>query len=306
MGFVVGIDLGGTKTLGGIATIDGSIVAEHTVATTQAAGQLPAQLISLIEALASRAGIDREAVAATGIGGAGVPDQHSGGFSMAPNLMLSGDRPLHDELTRALGHPIVLENDVNVAALGELHEGVGRVAADFVFISIGTGVGMGIVADGRLLRGAHGAAGEIGYLPVGTDPLDPAHQRRGPLEEQLAGDALVARYRAASGAALTAPDIFSRAVQGDPHASAAIDEHARWVATAIVAVNAVLDPGIVVLGGGVGARPELLGPVRTWLAALGASSVDVRISELGSQAPVIGAVHLALDAVRLDPKGSSL
>ncbi|MRX42141.1 ROK family protein [Agromyces kandeliae] len=296
-GYVVGIDLGGTKVRAGIAALDASdgpraraALVEAEEATEAGGGRaLVGQIAGLVEGLSAAVSSPVDAVRAIGVGGAGVPAHPHGGFELAPNLGDLASFSLADELRLALGCAVVLENDANVAALGELAAGVGVHHDDFAFISIGTGIGMGLVLDRALVPGAGNAAGEIGYLPFGADPLDPAAHRRGPLEEVVAGDALAARL----GAGASARDVFDLAERGDARAVAAIDEEARWVAHAIAAVAAVVDPGRFVLGGGIGSRPELLAPVRTWLARLGRGDLPVTISELGGAAPVLGALHLA-------------
>ena len=300
--FVVGIDLGGTKIRGGIATTWGAIIADRKVETQ--ADDLIGQIARLVASLCQDADADIGAVVATGIGGAGVPDSVGGTFGKAPNLAGVDGESFAGQLAEVLGHRVVIENDVNVAALGELKYGVGLAHRDFVFVSVGTGIGMGVVSNGMLVRGAHGAAGEIGFLPMGADPFDPRTRRRGALEEVVAGDALTGRYRDATGTVVTAEEVFARAAKGDVAAIATLDEQAKWLATAIVAVDAMLDPHVVVLGGGIGSRADLLLMIRGWLDRLGASAIDVRISELGSRAPVAGAVLLALDAARPSGKGT--
>lgn len=293
---VVGIDLGGTKVRAGIAGVDGAVLNE-LVEPTRRGPELLGQLERLVERLTASVGGAR--VVATAIGGAGVPDDEEGTFSLAPNLGELDDVGLVGELEARLGHPVVIENDVNVAALGELTDGVGRGESSFAFVAVGTGIGVGLVLDGRLWSGASGGAGEVGYLPIGTDPLDPRNQRRGALEEKLAGDVLARRYAEAVGATgeITAHDVFERAGAGDPDALAALDEEARWLAHALVALDAVVDPGLFVLGGGIGGRVELLPPLRTWLARLGRPALRVRVSALGSAAPILGAVRLAIDTL---------
>lgn len=300
--YVVGVDLGGTKIRGGIATSSGAIIAERKVETQ--ADDLIGQIARLVESLCQDADADINHVVATGIGGAGVPDSGGESFGKAPNLSGVDGASFAGQLAHMLGHPVMIENDVNVAALGELKYGVGLTHQDFVFISVGTGIGMGVVSNGRLVRGAHGAAGEIGFLPMGADPFDPRTRRRGAFEEVVAGDALTGRYHHATGTVVTAEEVFARAAQGDAAAIATLDEQAKWLATAIVAVDAILDPQVVVLGGGIGSRADLLEVIRGWLDRLGAPAIDVRISELGSRAPVAGAVLLALDAARPSGKGT--
>lgn len=303
--YVVGVDLGGTKIRAGLANGEGSILAERTALTNRSGAGVATQIAGLVRQLGQDARVGPELITATGIGGAGVPDFDHNGFSRAPNLDLMGGNDFKGSLAHALGHLVVIENDVNVAALGELHYGIGRQHRDFVCISIGTGIGMGIVVGGRLVRGAHGAAGEIGNLPIGADPFDPVNHRRGPLEEVLAGDSLAKRYSEATGRAASAETVFDRALGGDQDAVSSIDVEAQWLAQAIVAVNAVLDTEAVVLTGGIGGRRELVTRTTHWLGRLGLSNLTVVESTLGPKGPIAGAVRLALDAIRNEPKGNA-
>lgn len=293
--YVVGVDLGGTKVSAGIADGTGTILAQRTVATNAGGVRVVEQIAWLVEKLSGDVSAKAEQITATGIGVAGVPDNSGNGLAQAPNLSALRNVSLGAALTERLRHPVVIENDVNISALGELHYGVGLAHSDFVFVSVGTGIGMGIVADGRLVRGSSGAAGEIGYLPFGTDALAPENHVRGPLEEAVAGDTLDSRYHAASGRRLSTREIFTQAREGDAEAISAIDTESRWVAAALVAVKAVLDPEVFVIGGGIGSRKELLPYIQTWLMRHG-SSLNIRTSELGHRAPVAGAVWLALEA----------
>lgn len=303
--YVVGVDLGGTKIRAGLASMDGSILTDLTVRTNRSGAEVKRQLVEITYQLSRDAGVAPGSIVATGIGGAGVPDLNEDGFSRAPNLALMDRHGFKASLVGALGHLVVLENDVNVAAVGELHCGVGRRHRNFVCISVGTGVGMGIVVDGRLMRGAHSAAGEIGYLPIGEDPLDPANHRRGPLEEVLAGDRLVQRFTDATGRSADSEAVFERAIAGDEEARMTIDVEAKWLAHAILAVNAVLDTEVVVLTGGIGGRPELVRATTDWLATLGSTRPPVIQSSLGADAPIIGAVRLALDAIQDETRGDA-
>lgn len=297
--FAVGIDLGGTKVRGGIAGLDGTVHQVLTRPTPAEGGRaLVARLLALVRELTSAVGSDSAHVVATVIGGAGVPDGAGAHFHQAPNLGDLDGFNLAEEVAAELGHPVVLENDVNIAAIGELHAGAGTEHDSFAFVSVGTGIGVGLILGRRLWTGANGGAGEIGYIPMGTDPLDPANQRRGPLEEVVAGESIARRVASRTGeAGLDAAAVFDRAADGDRTAVASLDEEAKWLAHALVAVDAVVDPGLFVLGGGIGTRPELLGPIRRWLHRLGRGEIQLRISELGADAPIVGAVQLAIDSV---------
>lgn len=287
----IGIDLGGTKTHIGIAPVteDPSVpialAAERVVPTPRAGGaELCDVIVATVVELMRQT--DARELAGIGIGGAGVP-QPDGGFSAAPNL---GDTAfdIASALSDRLGAPVEVDNDANVAALGEL-VALGDQRASFGYVAVGTGIGMGLILDGALIRGASLAAGEIGYIPLGTDPLDPANHRRGALEEAVAGDVLASRDAGAS----TVREVFQRAAAGVPEAREALDAQARWIAHALATVIAVVDPGAFVLGGGIGSREELHAPIQHWLERLGYPDVPVRISSLGSAGAVLGAIELA-------------
>ncbi|SDY99961.1 Sugar kinase of the NBD/HSP70 family, may contain an N-terminal HTH domain [Micromonospora pattaloongensis] len=293
-GYVAGVDLGGTKVRAALADLTGRILVEEAVGTDPRGGAaVTAQIATLVRELAHAAGVAWSDVRTTAVGIPGAHNPTTGAVELAPNVAGFADVDVHDDLVRRLGHAVVLDNDVNMAAFGEQWVGGGRNHRDFVFVAVGTGIGMGIVADGQLIRGATGAAGEICYLPIGTDPFDPANQARGALEEAVAGASLAARYAAASGEETTVPDVFDRAAAGDARARAALDDEARYIALAVVSVAAVLDPEAVVLGGGIGSRAELLEPVRRWVAALRTGGPIVKTSQLGHRAGLIGAVAAA-------------
>jgi glucokinase len=300
-GFVVGVDLGGTKISAALGDFGGAVLGESTVPTDPRGGH------HVIEQIAGRArdlvraeGASFARVSCLALGSPGALDRRTGVMAFAPNIPSFGELDVARELAARLGVAVVVENDVNVAVLGEQWAGWGRGLSDFVLVSVGTGIGMGIVLGGELRTGATGAAGEIGYLPLGTDPFDPANQARGALEEAAGGEGLARRYGAARGGLSgeadrrRVPEIFVAAAAGDPEAAAALHEEARLVALAVLSVTAVLDPEVVVLGGGIGARRELLAPVRDWVARLTPRPVRVRTSALGDRAGVLGAVAVAL------------
>jgi predicted NBD/HSP70 family sugar kinase len=303
---VVGVDLGGTRIRAGIAGLDGIVMAHRDTSTSVVGGRdLLAQIAELVDGLCEAIGRDSADVEATCIGGAGVPDAATGQFLLAPNLGELSTFSFIRELSHVLGHAVTLENDVNVAAIGELHEGIGREHDCFAFISVGTGIGMGLIIDRKLVAGVSGGAGEIGFLPFGADPVDPQNHRRGALEEVVAGDAISGRYaNATDTGAASARLVFDRAAEGDSAATESLDDEAKWLAHAISAVIAIVDPGPIVLGGGIGSRQELIAPIRRWLSLLGRGTADVRTSELGERAPIVGAVRSAIEALSLPRKGA--
>ena len=307
MGVVVGVDLGGTKLSAALADLDGTVLRERTVPTDPLGGrQVIGQIVGLARELAEAEGLEPDSLRALALGSPGALDRTTGVMAFAPNIPSFGDLDVAKEITAELGVDVVVDNDVNTAALGEQWAGHGRDRSDFVFIAVGTGIGMGVVIGGVLRGGANGAAGEIAYLPLGTDPFDRANQVKGALEEAAGGEGLARRYALHSGPAPETrtgsqsalrhgvPEIFAAAAAGDARAAAVLDEEARLIALTIRTVTAVLDPELAVLGGGIGSRVELLEPVREWLGALTDQPVPVVVSELGPRAGLLGAVALAL------------
>jgi predicted NBD/HSP70 family sugar kinase len=171
-----------------------------------------------------------------------------------------------------------------------------------VFIAIGAGVGMGIIIGDELVRGAHGAAGEICYLPLVGDPFNPRHRLHGGLEDEIAAAGIVAAYnerRAADDPELSsAHAVFELAATGHANARSVVDHVASRLGTAIATVCAILDPELVVLGGGIGASPLLLRPVRGAAAILVPITARIETSLLGERAALQGAIAVALNAAR--------
>ena len=201
-------------------------------------------------------------------------------------------------LRARLGIDIAIENDVNLAAIGEHWRGNSRKARTFAFIALGTGIGMGIFANGHLIRGARGAAGEVAYLPLGGDPYDARGQRLGTLEtarrQRRHHRALHARSAARAGS--TVRDVFDR-LETDEAARVTIDEVGRIVTTAILAVHSILDPELIIMGGSIGARPELKLRIDAHLGRCTREPVRIELSALGNRATLIGAIGGAIDQV---------
>lgn len=306
--YVVGIDLGGTKVAAAIADLSGRIVAEREEPTSQDGGDaVVRQLAALAKAVARDAGVAWSRVDAVAVGSPGVvaPD---GTVDLASNIAGLGSTRLGDELRRALRVPVTLENDVNLAAVGELHAGVARHCSTFVLLALGTGVGAGIVVDGRLVRGTRGGGGEVAFLPIGADPASADARRRGALETAVSGsgvqamlrDELARRNGTARSTLQRSSDaraVFAAAAAGDPVGVAVVDRHAAVVAQALLALAALIDPELVVLGGGIGANSTLLAPVRRAVERLVPWPLRVETSALGPRAGLVGAVHLALSTL---------
>lgn len=298
MSYYCGIDLGGTKILGALAR-EGTIVAEGTRVTHGNPGGVAKAISHLVEELCDLAGIAPDDVTVTAVGAPGVP-QPDGGLLQAPNLG-GEDLSLTVGLANALGHRVVVENDVNAAAVGEIAK---INLDDFAFIAVGTGIGMGVISRGEILHGTHRAAGEIGYLPFGSDPLDPANHHNGPLEEIVSGFGIEKQFRLATGHQREAREIFQLAAAAPTGPANDVLERAAYdAARAIVSVCAILDPSAVVLGGGIGSREDFRLRIVRWLSALGHPEVDLRLSLLGVRATLVGALAIASRELESNQEG---
>jgi predicted NBD/HSP70 family sugar kinase len=301
-GWVVGVDIGRNWVRAAIADIAGNVLVrrdEH--AKVRSAHTLIGQIGTIARRLASEAGVKWSQVTHTTLGSPGVFDPAHGYVAMAPNLPGWGRTGLVQAVREELGTKVTFENDVNLAALAERAHGLGRNVQNFVFLSIGTGIGMALVIEGQLYRGAHGAAGEVAYMPLGKgDPRDPANRRRGAFEE-AAGAAGIVRNARKLGMRppLTPERIFVAARRGNSVASRVVQGEAALLSLAIATVTPVLDPELVILGGGIGRNGDLLvEPIERELRQLLPFRPRVAVSALGEDAVLRGAVATALEIAR--------
>jgi len=281
----VGLDIGATKVLGVVVAADGSIVAQARQVTVPGADGVLGTAMTVLDQLAAT--LDGALPPRIGIGIPGIVDRDRG-VSHAVNLGLGSVWfPLADRLADHTGAAVTIENDLNAATWGT-HVLYG--ADDLAYVSLGTGLAAGFVLDGVLRRGAHGAAGEIGHVPVDPDgPLCPCGQR-GCLELIAAGSALTAAWPA-DGETFSAAALFSAAAAGDPAAVAVRGRFAAGVAGAIRMLGLAVDPAAIIIGGGVTNLGEpLLAAVTAALRAQTATS------------PFLAALDLAA-RVRLVPAG---
>jgi glucokinase len=254
--------------------------------------------------LLEKAAVPRSALRAIAAGAPGVTDVDAGIVIATSYLLGWRDVPLRDLLESAFGIPAMVDNDVNLAALGESRSGAAVGTKDFVFLAIGTGVGSGIVLNGQLFRGMGWSAGEIGYMFVPGAPDGPADRGKpGALEELIGGEGIRARWHRlwhADGTTLprtlAATEVFDGAVRGDLLAQTLLHQSAKILAYAIYNMSLVLNCPLFVLGGGVGMHPALLEATRELLDRWGDRAfVQLRHSALESDAQLIGAIQLALD-----------
>ena len=294
---VFGADVGGTKIHAALADMRGRIVSELVEPTDVRGGQhVIEQLARINGALASRAGLPAGRVLVGSVGIPGAFNLRSKRLFMVPNIADLEGSFFAEELEALVTFDVAVGNDVNMAAKGELWMGEGKGIDNFVFIALGTGVGMGIINERRILRGARGAAGEIATLPVGASGYDARTFHSGALETTIGSAAIRDRYEGAGGQqGLTVRQIIDRIEGGDRIAGATLDEVARTLAEAILAVSAIVDPERVVLGGSIGARTELLDRVRHFLPLCMRTPPECTISRLGSRAALYGTIASSLD-----------
>jgi predicted NBD/HSP70 family sugar kinase len=291
-GFVLGLDIGHHYLRGALADLTGEIRAKHSARTKAASvrGRV-AELIGLADSLCEDAGVARNEITQTVIGSPGVYDPRRGAMALTGGLAGLARPAVLAGLREAFGPELVLENDVDAAALAEQALGHGREFSSFAFVWIGSGIGLGLVLDGRLHRGAHGVAGEIAYMPIsepqGADEQDA--RRRGTLEAAGSASAVVrAARRAGMRGPVSALRVFEAAARGDERAAAVVAAEARLVAKAISAVVTVVDPELVVLGGGIGQAPGFAAAVTAELRGLSPVLPEVRVSALGTDVVVDG------------------
>jgi predicted NBD/HSP70 family sugar kinase len=293
--YMAATDLGGTKLRVAVVDLAGGILAEVVEATDPAGGRAVAEQIGALVARACREErLPAERIRQTVVGCPGVPDQATGRVRFAPNIPGIEDLDFRAAVAEAGGTPVLLENDVNLAVLGEQWLGAGQGADHLAFIALGTGIGAGLIANGALLRGATGAAGELGYLPFGADPFEAESLRVGAFERVTATHGIVAAYRAATGRALEVPAIFDAAGAGDEAAKAVLADVGRQMARAVAAISAITAPEMVILGGSIGARPEIVAATRREVGRCFPFPVRIEPSRLGNHASLSGAVAIGL------------
>ncbi len=310
----IGVDIGGTKIAAGLVSETGEIVesARHETPATDSS-EIPAMVAELVERL--RADHD---IVGVGIGAAGFIDAARATVLFAPNINWV-DEPLAAQVSERVKLPVVVENDANAAAWGEYRFGAGEDTDDLLLVTVGTGIGGGIVHDGLLYRGGFGVAAEIGHLRVVRDGIPCGCGQHGCWEQYASGRALVrdARERVTSKDAdaaglsdlvggdpdkITGPMVTDLAQKGDPLAVELLTQVGHWLGEGIASLAAVLDPAVVAIGGGVAAAGDLLlrpaqESFEQYLSAYAhRPHAELRLAALGNQAGLIGAADLARPA----------
>ncbi|MFC6020516.1 ROK family glucokinase [Plantactinospora solaniradicis] len=312
MTLTIGVDVGGTKVAAGVVDVAGEVQASIRRDTpADDVAKTRDVIVEVVKELAAEYEVD-----AVGIGAAGWIDAARSTVLFAPNIAWRNE-PIRDYVSNAVGLPVIVENDANVAAWAEFRYGAGRDADDsMVLFTIGTGVGGGIVLGGELLRGAHGIAAELGHMLSVPDGHLCGCGRLGCIEQYASGNALVRFARAGARQepdratillelaggdvdAVTGPMVTAAARSGDLVSGAAFAQIGHWLGIGLADMAQILDPQILVVGGGVVEAGELLlGPTRrSYMDALSARATipvaEIRPAELGNTAGLVGAADLA-------------
>jgi glucokinase len=297
-GHAIGVDLGGTKILAGLVARDGEVIRRHERPTPEDSQE---HVLAELEAVVAE--LLDESVAAVGFGVPSPIDQARGVVVRSVNVPLEG-APLRDRMHERFGLPVGLDNDANAAAVGEWRAGAGRDQDDLVMLTLGTGVGGGVISAGRPFRGWNGAGTELGHVVIVHEgrPCQGACTGRGHLEAYVSGTAVTAAAREAFGPSADAHRLVRLANEGDAQARELLAEAGRYLGSGIGSFVNVFGPQLVVLGGGFGvaAYDDLLGPAEEVMRreALEPMRSTVRVvkAELGTAAGLIGAAFVGFEA----------
>ena len=296
-GVVIGVDIGGTKVaLLATDITTGQDLARDRFSTPADAGPsaLIERLFEAVQRLVLEAGREPEQLRALGIAAPGLVDAEHGRVIQAGNLAGWRDIPLRDIIGHELGLPAFVDNDANAGALGEKWRGAAKQMHNFVFLALGTGVGAGVVVNGRIHRGYHNAAGEVGNFLMGRQYLGKNRRGHGNLELLAGGPALREETKAAVGKKLKVAETFQQA-ERDTRLEKVAERAADYIAMAVINIAALLDPEAVIFGGGTAAGGEpLIERVRSRVEREITPCPALIRATLGEEAQLHGAVFGAL------------
>lgn len=312
----IGIDLGGTSVKLAILTAEGDIQQKWTIPTNinDEGAHIVPDIVASIKHHLDLYKMTADDFQGIGMGSPGAVDREAGTVEGAFNLNWKTLQPVREVIEREIGIPIFIDNDANVAALGEKWRGAGADDRDVVFVTLGTGVGGGIIAEGNLIHGTAGSGGEIGHMTVEPGGFDCTCGKKGCLEtvasatgvvklarkhaEEYAGNAQL-KSIIDDGQEITSKIIFDLAKEGDELAVLVVDRAAYYLGLACSHIGNLLNPAYIVIGGGVSAAGEyLLEQVRTYFADFTFPNVKktthIKLAALGNDAGIVGACYLAL------------
>lgn len=291
---VIGIDIGGTKILGGIIDSEGKLIEIRELPTDASQGRVAIlnNVFRIIDGI-----IDRN-IEGIGVGSAGRINYNTGVVDYATNNLPGWSQfKLKEALEQKYNIPVIADNDVNAAAIGEKWVGAARNYKNFVMLTLGTGVGGAIVLNGDIIRGSHWGAGEIGHMILYPDGRQCNCGHKGCLEQYVSGSAISKRYNHLAGfeRVRNAKEVFELLKkENDSYAKAVVTEFIKSLSTAIVSLKNIIDPELFIIGGGLINSRELW-----WDELIRLLGNDVKIvgAVLGNKAAIFGAARLILDIV---------
>lgn len=299
---VIGIDLGGSHVSGALVNLGGHILHEYRDSIIGGNGEENYQkLAAFLQRILAEAQTQSARILGIAIGVPGILDSQTGIVRLAPGLGWK-DFPLLQRLEQTTALQITLENDVNLAALGEQWFGAGRGVRDLVMVAIGTGIGAGIILDGKLHRGSSEASGEVGYILPGVQFLDKKYPGFGALESVASGKGIAEQaalrwsgfHQGQEAPSMDAEDVFQAAQEGQAWALQVVAETVDYLSLALANVIVCLDPELVILGGGIaGSAHMLIEPIKNRLTGVIPRVPRIEESLLNDQAPLLGAVVCA-------------
>lgn len=310
-GCVAGVDIGGTRLRMMLADLNGTVITQWSTQFSEkqkTPKAVCARMHEGLKAMCQEGGMSLRKVLHITAGAPGITNVRTGVVISAPNLKAWDDVPLRAMIEKQTGIPALIENDTNLAAVGEHWHGSSAGMDDFIFVALGTGVGAGIFLQGRLHHGSAWSAGEIGYMGVNGLPREALRMRSiGQLERTIGGGGIEREWlrvlkRSGKGgktalAKLRAPQIFDLAQDGDPLAEEVLLYAARVLADCLASLALLLDPETIILGGGVGSHPELCRCTQKLLEQNEFARPALVASSLGTQAQLHGAVSMSLSAI---------
>jgi predicted NBD/HSP70 family sugar kinase len=300
-GHIVGVDIGRRVIRVAVADLDGAVVARVDQPNRSRSGNmLQRNVCQSVERAIAEAGPNPHDIVVTVVGTPGIPDSETGTVHRAPNLPGWERHGLLQRLVAALGSggsEVIVENDANLSVVGEHARGAAQGVDVVACLTVGTGIGMGLLLNGKLFRGAHGAAGEIADLPFDRVPAGVTRHRPGPVETAAAAQAVVsAANELGLSRVHSAKAVFDLAREGNELALRVVAEEASKLAHVVSVVTAVLDPGLIVLAGGVGRNADLLAePIRRELAETIPVVPDIVGGHLGDDVVLVGAIATAMN-----------
>lgn len=313
--YYIGIDLGGTNIAAGLVDKDGNILCKDSVPTLRERKypDIIKDMASLVLQMMERAGLSVSDFESIGVGSPGVPDCKTGEIVYASNLKFK-NVPLRKELQKYINLPVYVNNDANIAAYAEYIKGASKGSSSSVAVTIGTGIGCGIIIDGKIFSGFNNAASEMGHMVIYSGGEECGCGRKGCWEVYASATACIMQTKRAAGdnptsllyrlvegnlEKISAKTAFDAAKQGDPAGQAVMERYIRHIGEGLANIVNMLQPEVIVIGGGVCKEGEyLLAPLRkyvndnTFAPAQNIKIADIRVAQMGNDAGIVGAAML--------------